>query len=189
MAYDSLKLTHIHWFFRSETASVTYLLSRWVIRKQIGTEHLYQHSVFGTHLPSVSELRAKKKKKDNLCKCSSALLPAVLAAVLLCDPIFIFAPKVHRWKNQSHQHSKAAHQGKDHDALLLRLQGKEREHHWFPGWLLYSLTLPWKFGDLMHSSAAHSWTSNVKTGLETAISNKYGQIPVKSSRRTKINYP
>lgn len=52
--------------------------------------------------------------------------PAVLATVLLRDPVFILAPNVHSWENQRHQYGEAAHQGKDHNALLLRLQDREK---------------------------------------------------------------
>lgn len=56
--------------------------------------------------------------------------PAILATVLLCDPVLVFTPDVHGRENQGHQYSKAAHQGKDHNALLLRLQEriKKQQH-------------------------------------------------------------
>lgn len=52
--------------------------------------------------------------------------PAALATVVLRDAVLVFAPNVNGGENERHQHGEAAHQGKDHDALLLRLQETER---------------------------------------------------------------
>lgn len=53
--------------------------------------------------------------------------PAVPAAVLLCDAILVVTPDVHRGEDQRHQDGKAADQGKDHDAFLLRLPEKSKQ--------------------------------------------------------------
>lgn len=88
--------------------------------------HLQQHFLLVTPLPSFWGLQ--EREKDIICAYVALhVLPAVPATVLLRDPVFIFTPNVHRWENQSHQHGKAAQQGKDHNALLLRLQGDEKE--------------------------------------------------------------
>lgn len=83
--------------------------------------------------------------------------PAVLATVVLCDPVFVFSPNVHSWENQRHQYGKAAHQGKDHNALLLRLQEREGEQHWFPRCDFYSSTPLWKQGQSAPTLALISW--------------------------------
>lgn len=51
-----------------------------------------------------------------------SILPAVCAAVFLCDTILIVPPNVHWWEDQHHQHGKAAEKGKDGNALLLGLE-------------------------------------------------------------------
>lgn len=61
------------------------------------------------------------------CK-THRLSPAVPATVVLRDAVFVLAPNVHSWENQRHQYGEAAHQGKNHDALLLRLQEREEEN-------------------------------------------------------------
>lgn len=53
--------------------------------------------------------------------------PAVPATVLLGDAIFVIAPNVHCRESEHHQYGAAAHQGEDHDTLLLKLQKRERE--------------------------------------------------------------
>lgn len=55
------------------------------------------------------------------------VLPAVPATVLLRDPILVFAPNVHGGEDQRHQYGEAAHKGKDHNTLLLRLQQRKRK--------------------------------------------------------------
>lgn len=55
-------------------------------------------------------------------------LPAAPATVVLRDAVLVLAPNIDGRENECHQHGEAAHQGKDHDALLLRLQGmRQRE--------------------------------------------------------------
>lgn len=58
--------------------------------------------------------------------CVIQLSPAVPATVILRDPVLIFPPNVHSREDQCDQHGEAAHQGEDHNALLLRLQEKKR---------------------------------------------------------------
>lgn len=100
--------------------------------------------------------------------------PAAPAAVVLRDAVLVLAPDVDGGENERHQHGEAAHQGKDHDALLLRLQGeRQRERHIdFRGVVstfqhsqrgsggpkvvptLDLITWPLPAADLVHSSAA-----------------------------------
>lgn len=58
------------------------------------------------------------------CSCLSHLpriLPAVSATVFLRDAVLVVAPDVYGGKDERHQHSKAAEEGKDGNALLLVL--------------------------------------------------------------------
>lgn len=63
--------------------------------------------------------------------------PAASATVVLRNAVLVLAPNVDGGENERHQHGEAAHQGKDHDTLLLRLQGKRQRatlisEVWFP---------------------------------------------------------
>lgn len=99
--------------------------------------------------------------------------PAAAATVVLRDAVLVLPPDVDGGEDERHQHGEAAHQGKDHDALLLRLQGERQRDTlisevWLPLFHTASveaggpdvdptwdlITWPLPAADLVHSSAA-----------------------------------